>query len=132
MHWNEFVSRVRELGQYPTEAEAVRVSRTVLSALGGQVTGPERVDLAARLPVEAAEVLVGQVPATRTLTASRFVDSVATRLDDATPATARWDVSSVLCVVAEAAGEELTRRLLAELPAGFALLFGKAELTPAA
>ncbi|UGY92151.1 DUF2267 domain-containing protein [Streptomyces gobiensis] len=132
MRWSECVARVRQYGQYPTHAEAERVTRTVLSALGGHVVGRERVDLAQRLPREAARVLVDQVPATRQLTASEFVDSVAARIEGTTAATARWDVSSVLSVVADAAGDELLERMLGELPPGYALLFGRAELTQAA
>lgn len=41
-------------------------------------------------------------------------------------------VSAVLGVAADTAGEELTRRILLQLPAGYALLFGRAELTQVA
>ncbi|CAM5420816.1 hypothetical protein SALBM135S_08839 [Streptomyces alboniger] len=65
-------------------------------------------------------------------TAPEFVESVAARLEGATPATARWDVSSVLTALAEAVDGELVDRLLDLLPSGYALLFGRAELTTAA
>ncbi|MBW5424577.1 DUF2267 domain-containing protein [Streptomyces sp. BG9H] len=132
MGWSELIAAVRECGQYATEAEAERVTRAVLSALGGHVVGDERVDLASQLPVEAAKVIADEVPVTRRLTAPEFVESVALRLDGATPATARWDVSSVLTTLARAVDEQLVDRLLSLLPPGYALLFGRAELAPAA
>ncbi|MGV9883456.1 DUF2267 domain-containing protein [Streptomyces sp. NPDC003006] len=132
MRWSELIEAVRETGQYTTAAEAERVTRTVLSALGGHVVGDERVELAGQLPVEAARVIADQVPVTRQLTAPEFVESVALRLEGATPATARWDVSSVLTALARAVDEELVDRLLNLLPPGYALLFGRAELVPAA
>jgi uncharacterized protein (DUF2267 family) len=128
--WTSLVESVRDEGQYPTRAEAERVTRIVLSALGGQVTGDERVALARALPENAARVLASQIPATRRLTAAEFVDSVAARIEGATSATARWDVSSVLSVLPSLIGEALTTRVLAELPPGYALLFGRADLSP--
>ncbi|RLV64867.1 hypothetical protein STAN_0387 [Streptomyces sp. CBMAI 2042] len=35
-----------------------------------------------------------------------------------------WDVGAVLSVAADAAGEELLRRILLQLPTGYDLLFG--------
>jgi hypothetical protein len=45
------------------------------------------------------------------------------------PLFARGAVGAVLSVVADAAGEELTRRILLQLPAGYGLLFGCPEPT---
>ncbi|MFI9821485.1 DUF2267 domain-containing protein [Streptomyces sp. NPDC052013] len=129
--WQQLVDAVRESGQYRTRAEAESVTRIVLSALGGHVVGDERVDLARSLPEEAARVVASQIPATRELTAAEFVDSVAARIEGSTPATARWDVSSVLSVLPSLVGDALITRILAQLPPGYALLFGRAELTPA-
>ncbi|MGW2492503.1 DUF2267 domain-containing protein [Streptomyces sp. NPDC001606] len=129
--WEQLTEAVREAGRYPTRAEAERVTRIVLSALGGHVTGEERVALAQALPREAGRLIASQIPATRPLTAREFVESVAARIEGATSATARWDVSSVLSVLAEQAGEPLTTRLLAQLSHGYALLFGRVDLAPA-
>ncbi|MEU1022659.1 DUF2267 domain-containing protein, partial [Streptomyces sp. NPDC005904] len=111
MRWSELIEAVRECGQYPTAAQAERVTRTVLAALGGHVVGDERVELAGQLPAEAAKVIADQVPVARQLTAAGFVESVAQRLEGATPATARWDVSSVLTALARAGGSALGDRL---------------------
>lgn len=132
MRWSRLIDAVREAGQYTTTAEAERVTRTVLSALGGHVVGDERVDLARALPDEAARVLTSQIPVVRHLSAAEFVESVAARVEGATPATARWDVGTVLSVVAQAVDGDVVERVLASLPAGYALLFGRAELAPAA
>jgi hypothetical protein len=43
--------------------------------------------------------------------------------------TAMWDLGAVLSVVADAAGEDLMRRVLFQLPPGFDLLFGHPHLT---
>ncbi|TKT00998.1 DUF2267 domain-containing protein [Streptomyces lasalocidi] len=130
--WTRLVDEVREAGQYRTTAEADRVTRIVLSALGGHVVGDERVALAQVLPPEAARVVASQIPVTRPQTAAEFVDGVAARIEGATPATARWDVSSVLSVLPKMVGDDLIDRVLGELPPGYALLFGKAELVPPA
>src|SRR4029079_16218921 len=99
--------------------------------LGRQLTGDERVELAARLPLEAAQTLTGQIPDIQPLTGFDFVKDLADRTG-ATVATTRWDTGSVLCAVAALAGPDLLTRILRQLPSGYALLFGRAELTPAA
>ncbi|HEV7626707.1 MAG TPA: DUF2267 domain-containing protein [Streptomyces sp.] len=132
MRWSEFVGRVRECGRYATDAETQQVIRIVLSALGGHLGDGIRAEIAGELPATASETLTYQLPATKPLTASQFVESVAQRIEGATPATARWDVSSVLSVLADLCGDELSDRVLASLPPGYALLFGRGELTNAA
>ncbi|MFF9031265.1 DUF2267 domain-containing protein [Streptomyces iakyrus] len=129
--WHQLIEAVRETGLYPTRTKAEQVTRTVLAALGTHVTGDERVDLARALPGEAARLIAAQIPATHRLTAARFVDDVASRTPGATSATARWDVSSVLGALPPLIGDDLVTRILAQLPAGYALLFGRADLTPA-
>ncbi|MFF7737274.1 DUF2267 domain-containing protein [Streptomyces sp. NPDC007984] len=126
--WTQLIEAVRLSGRYATLPEAERVTRTVLSALGTHVTGDERVDLARALPEEAARLIAAQIPATHRLTAARFVDEVASRTPGATSATARWDVSSVLSALPPLVGDALITRILAQLPPGYALLFGRAEL----
>nr|BFD84605.1 hypothetical protein StreXyl84_40060 [Streptomyces sp. Xyl84] len=126
--WQTLTDRVREAGGYTTRAQAERVTRTVLSALGTHVTGDERVALARALPEEAARVIAAQIPVVRPLTAREFVESVASRLDNSTPATARWDTGTVLTVLADLLPPPVLTDVLAQLPPGYALLFGRAEL----
>jgi uncharacterized protein (DUF2267 family) len=131
MTFEQMLQRVRYEGAYPTRARAEESLRAVLAAFGRQLTGDERVELAARLPHEAAVTFTSEIPATESLTGWGFVKDLASRTGG-TAATTRWDTGTVLRVVAQLAGEELLRRILAQLPSGYALLFGRAELTQAA
>ena len=118
---------MRYEGAYPTLERADEAVHRVLAALGRQLVGDERVDLAARLPVEAALVLTAQVPAVTPLTGWEFVKDLARRTGS-TPATTRWKVGAVLAAVSRLAGPELLDRIINQLPSGYALLFGRAEL----
>ncbi|MVO88480.1 DUF2267 domain-containing protein [Streptomyces sp. p1417] len=129
--FHQMLEKIRYEGAYPTRERAEDVTRAVLEALGRQLTGDERVDLAARLPAEAARLFTGQIPDTRQLTGWGFVKDLAARTGG-TPATARWDTGAVLCVVGRLAGPRLLDRILSALPGGYALLFGRAELLQAA
>ncbi|MFJ4862305.1 DUF2267 domain-containing protein [Streptomyces sp. NPDC088748] len=127
MTFDQMLERVRYEGAHPTRERAEEAVRTVLAALGRQITGDERVDLAQCLPVEAALTLTAQVPDSEHLTGWGFVKDLAERTGT-TPAVARWDTGAVLAVVARLAGPDLLARLLRRLPGGYALLFGQAEL----
>ncbi|KOG17082.1 DUF2267 domain-containing protein [Streptomyces viridochromogenes] len=131
MTFEQMLEQVRYEGAYATRAQAEQAVRAVLAAFGRQVTGEERVELAARLPYEAAVTFTSQIPATEPLTGWGFVKDLASRIGGS-PATTRWDTGTVFRVVARLAGEELLSRILAQLPSGYALLFGRAELTRAA
>ncbi|MFJ5779043.1 DUF2267 domain-containing protein [Streptomyces sp. NPDC093094] len=127
MTFDQMLERVRYEGAYPTRERAAEAVHHVLGALGRRLTGDERVDLAQRLPVEAALTLTAQIPATEHLTGWGFVKDLAARTG-ATPATTRWDTGAVLAVVKHLAGPDLLTRILHQLPDGYALLFGQAEL----
>ncbi|MFD4030764.1 DUF2267 domain-containing protein [Streptomyces sp. NPDC058637] len=125
------LERIRYDGAYPTREHAEEVTRSVLAALGRQLTGDERVALAARLPAEAARIFAAQIPATEPLTGWGMVKDLATRTGGA-PGTVRWDTGTVLAAIARLAGPHLIDRIIAKLPPGYALLFGRAELIQAA
>ncbi|AQS71377.1 DUF2267 domain-containing protein [Streptomyces pactum] len=131
MSYGQMLEQVRYNGAYPTRERAEEVVSAVLAALGRRVTGEERVELAARLPREAARILASQIPGTDSLTGWAFVRDLAARTGGSL-ATTRWDVGSVLGVVARLAGPDLLDRVLDQLPPGYAILFGRAELTQAA
>ncbi|MCZ4123103.1 DUF2267 domain-containing protein [Streptomyces sp. H39-S7] len=131
MAFVQMLERIRYDGAYPTRERAAQALHAVLGALGQQLIGDERVELAARLPHEAARTFASQVPATQPCTGRDFVQGVASRTAG-TPATARWDTSAVLLTVARLAGPDLLDRIIAQLPAGYALLFGRRELSHAA
>ncbi|MFD9420848.1 DUF2267 domain-containing protein [Streptomyces goshikiensis] len=124
MTFDQMLERVRYEGAYPTLERAAAAVHHVLAALGRQLTGDERTDLAQRLPVEAALTLTAQTPDTQHLTGWK---DLAARTG-ATPATARWDTGAVLAVVTRLAGPDLLARILHQLPGGYALLFGQAQL----
>ncbi|WP_019544693.1 DUF2267 domain-containing protein [Streptomyces sulphureus] len=123
----ELLERVRRAGAYADVERAEQVVGDVLAGLGRQLTGEERGELAALLPAEAAQLLVAEVPDIRPLTGWGFVKDLATRTGG-TLARTRWDVGSVLRVVADLADRDLLDRILAQLRPGYALLFGRAEL----
>ncbi|MEU9079556.1 DUF2267 domain-containing protein [Kitasatospora sp. NPDC048538] len=125
------LQHVRTLGRYTTDEEAERVLHAVLAALGSQLTGEERCDLAAALPERARAVFASQIPLPEPVAAPAFVEAAARALSTSLTS-ARWDVSSVLAALADLAGDPLTDRILADLPRGYALLFGRADLVAAA
>ncbi|MFE7379114.1 DUF2267 domain-containing protein [Streptomyces zhihengii] len=129
--YEQMLEKVRYEGAYPTRERADEAVRLVLAGLGRQLTGDERVDLAARLPLEAARILTKQTPGTQPLGGWAFVKDLAAR-NGAPLATTRWDTGSVLAAVTAHAGPDLITRILNQLPTGYALLFGRAELTSAA
>jgi uncharacterized protein (DUF2267 family) len=129
--YDQMLEAVRYDGAYPTCERADQAVRTVLGALGGQLGDELRTEVAARLPAEAARALMAQAVAAPPRTGWSFVQDIAARTG-ASPAIARWDTGAVLGRVAALAGADLLDRLLAELPSGYALLFGRAELAAAA
>ncbi|WP_019358883.1 MULTISPECIES: DUF2267 domain-containing protein [Streptomyces] len=132
MTYHRLVERVRYDGAYPTRERADAVLHAVLTSLGRRLPEEERTELAGVLPEEAARFLTATAHEPERFTGWEFVADLASRTGG-TPATARWDTGTVLELVAKLAGEDLIARILDRLPAGYALLFGRAELTrPAA
>ncbi|MEW1648672.1 DUF2267 domain-containing protein [Streptomyces sp. NPDC091219] len=125
--FDQMLERVRYEGAYPTRERAAEAVHHVLAALGRQLTGDERIDLARALPAEAALTLTDQIPETEHLTGWGFVKDLAVRTG-VSPAVARWDTGAVFAVVTHIAGPGLLARILGQLPDGYALLFGQAQL----
>ncbi|WP_371651083.1 DUF2267 domain-containing protein [Streptomyces mirabilis] len=124
MRWEAFLDQVKERGKYESAKEAERAARTVLALLGAHLVGEVRAELAARLPEEMALILLNPLQAHEPLSPERFVRAAAAWIEGATDQTAAWDVGAVLSTAADAAGEELTGRILLQLSAGYDLLFG--------
>ncbi|MGW3032912.1 DUF2267 domain-containing protein [Streptomyces sp. NPDC001178] len=124
MHWDAFIAAVQERGEYPSQQEAERVSRVVMALLGAHLVGEMRTELATRLPETLAYVLLNPLQAHEPLSPERFIRATAAWIEGATEKTATWDVSAVLSVVADIAGEDLTNRVLLQLPPGYDLLIG--------
>ncbi|MEU3183570.1 DUF2267 domain-containing protein [Streptomyces sp. NPDC006923] len=131
MTYHHMLEKIRYEGAYPTRERAEEVTQAVLGALGRQLTPEDRTALATRLPAQAALLLTHQTPDQHPLTGWAFVKDLAARTGG-TPATTRWDTGAVLTTIAHLAGPDLLDRILTHLPTGYALLFGRAELTQAA
>ena len=129
MQREAFLDQVQERGEYPTRTEADRAARTVLALLGAHLVGDVRDELADRLPETFALILSNPLRASEPLSAERFVQATAAWIEGATVQTAAWDVSAVLSTVADATGEDLSRRILLQLPPGYDLLFGRPQDT---
>ncbi|MEV4427776.1 DUF2267 domain-containing protein [Streptomyces sp. R-07] len=125
MHKDVFLTEVQERGEYATTHEADRAARVVLALLGAHLVGNERAELAARLPDAYALILLNPLQSAEPLPPERFVRATAAWIEGATDETARWDVSAVLSTAADAAGQELTHRILTQLPPGYDELFGR-------
>lgn len=125
--WDAFLAAVEERGEYPSRQEAERSSRVVLALLGAHLVGDVRAELAARLPDTFALVLLNPLQAHEPLSPERFIRATAAWIEGATEKTATWDVSAVLSVVADLAGEDLTSQILLQLPRGYDLLFGRPQ-----
>ncbi|MFF4229619.1 DUF2267 domain-containing protein [Streptomyces sp. NPDC001820] len=129
MRWEAFLDQVQERGEYGTPQEAERAARTVLALLGAHLVGEVRAELAARLPETFALILLNPLQTAEPLSPERFVRATAAWIEGATEQTATWDVGAVLSVTVDAAGEDITRRVLLQLPPGYDLLFGHPQCT---
>ncbi|MEU5273995.1 DUF2267 domain-containing protein [Streptomyces hygroscopicus] len=124
LDWDAFIAAVQERGEYPSQQEAERACRVVLALLGAHLVGEVRSELAALLPEALAYVLLNPLQAHEPLPPERFIRATAAWIEGATEKTATWEVSAVLSVVADIAGEDLMNRILLQLPPGYDLLFG--------
>ncbi|MFD8556062.1 DUF2267 domain-containing protein [Streptosporangium canum] len=124
LRWEAFLDQVQERGEYDTPQEAARAARVILALLGAHLVGQVRADLAARLPETLALILLNPLQAAEPLTPERFVRATAAWIEGATEQTALWDIGAVLSTTADAAGDDLTQRVLLQLPPGYDVLFG--------
>ncbi|MFJ2189961.1 DUF2267 domain-containing protein [Kitasatospora sp. NPDC087861] len=127
LRWEAFLEEVRERGEYDTPQEAELAARVVLALLGAHLVGDVRAELAARLPETLALILLNPLQAAEPLSPERFVRATAAWIEGATETTALWDIGAVLSTVADAAGDDLTERVLLQLPPGYDLLFGRPQ-----
>jgi uncharacterized protein (DUF2267 family) len=130
--FTELVAAVVVSGRYGSGEHAERVTRVVLAELACALAHEERRELARHLPPADAEKLTEREPTEPPLCARQFVTAVGDRIGVDAADIARWHVSSVLGVLAHLVSRELITRMLEQLPRGYALLFGRAELTRAA
>ena len=129
MPWQSFLAEIQERGEFPGPEAAERAARVVLDLLGAHLVGQVRADLAARLPETEARILLNPLEAREPLTPERFVRAAAAWLDSPSEKIAARDVSAVLSVIADVAGEQLMPAILQQLPDGYDQLFGRLQLT---
>ncbi|XQE77953.1 DUF2267 domain-containing protein [Streptomyces microflavus] len=130
MTFTGLLEKIRYEGAYPTRERAEEALSAVLGGLGAQITGEERVAFAAALPRSRPRVHP-RGPGGAPVPAAGFVDALAARTGG-TAATARWDAGTVLAAVGSLMDPALVARIIDGLPTGYALLFGRAQLTAAA
>lgn len=127
MTMDQLIALVRERGEYGSAAEAELACRTVLDILGTRLPSAEAKDLASQLPGSLGDAVRDSGPA-QGFGSGEFLHRVADALG-ATDDTAQWDASAVLSAVGDAVTGGQLNQLLTVLPAGYAPLFGHAELS---
>ncbi|GHC82514.1 hypothetical protein GCM10007079_23490 [Nocardiopsis terrae] len=129
MRYDEFLAEVRELGEYRDQQEAEQVTTAVLSVLATRLPGPTAEKLAAQLPEPLREgVREAEQPEAESFGVEEFHSRVAELLGGRA-LTAEQDTGAVLTTVAEAVSGGELNQLLSHLPSGYAVMFGKAELS---
>ncbi|MFD7996158.1 DUF2267 domain-containing protein [Streptomyces mexicanus] len=128
MQHHEFLARVRELGEYDSQDEAEKVTEAVLGVLAQRISPGEVEDLASQLPAPLGQTLAEAKPEqAESFGIEDFYRRVADRTG-ARPRTAEWDAGAVLTTLAGAISGGELNQILSQLPSGFAVLFGKADL----
>jgi uncharacterized protein (DUF2267 family) len=128
MQYHEYLARVRELGEYGSQEEAAKVTEAVLSVLAQRISPGEVDDLASQLPGPLGQSLTAAKPQqAESFGIEEFYRRVAERIG-ARPRTAEWDASAILTAVADAVSGGELNQILSQLPSGYAVLFGRADL----
>ncbi|MFG2056186.1 DUF2267 domain-containing protein [Micromonospora sp. NPDC048930] len=128
MKYHEFLAALRDRGEYRDTAEAEQVAQVVLATLAARLDPGEVKDLASQLPAEAAAMLTRQAGPVERFGVQEFLRRVAAA-NPASERTAEWDASAVLSTVADAVSGGEINDVLTQLPSGYAVLFGKPNLT---
>lgn len=129
MRYDEFLAEVRELGEYENQREAEEVAAAVLTVLSSRLPGEDVEKLAAQLPEELKEgARRAKQPEPEAFGVEEFHERVA-ELTGGRPLTAEQDAGAVLTTVANAVSGGELNQLLSHLPSGYAVMFGKPELS---
>jgi uncharacterized protein (DUF2267 family) len=129
MRYDEFLARVRERGEYANQDEAAQVTMSVLQVLAHRITPGEAKDLASQLsgPLKEALQIDGEQRG-ESYGIEQFYRRIAERTG-AHERTAQWDASAVLSTLADAVSPGELNQIISQLPSGYAVLFGKADLS---
>ncbi|MFJ3038090.1 MULTISPECIES: DUF2267 domain-containing protein [Streptomyces] len=123
MRLDEFLTRVRDRGEFHGEDEAEQVATAVLWVIASRIPPQEAAGLARELPAPLDDALRMERGRPETFGRAEFLRRVAQQTG-ARPRTAEWDAGAVLSTLAEAVPREHVDRLLARLPDDCADLFG--------
>jgi uncharacterized protein (DUF2267 family) len=124
MQLEEFLTQVRDRGEYRSRDEAEHISAAVLWVLATRITPEEADDLAAQLPAPLDEALHLERGHPESFDRQEFLRRVAQQTG-ARPRTAEWDASAVLSTVADAVSSGEVDHLLSQLPTRYGDLFGR-------
>ncbi|MGW7256554.1 DUF2267 domain-containing protein [Streptomyces sp. NPDC054834] len=128
MRYDEFLARVRERGEYGSQDEAATVTEAVLRVLAQRISPGEVDDLASQLPGPLGQTLADAKPEqAESFGIEEFYRRVAEAVG-ARSRTAEWDASAVLTAVADTVSGGELNQIISQLPSGYAVLFGKADL----
>jgi uncharacterized protein (DUF2267 family) len=129
MRHDEFLACVRERGEYADQEEAAQITTAVLEVLAHRITPGEVKDLAAQLPTP----LKGALDTNGDQRAETYgVEEFCRRIAERTggrPRTAQWDASAVLSTLGDAVSPGELNQIISQLPSGYAVLFGKPDLS---
>ncbi|MET8570238.1 DUF2267 domain-containing protein [Streptomyces sp. NPDC004783] len=123
MRLDEFLTRVRERGEYHSDEEAEQVSTAVLWVIASRVEPEEAAALAAHLPAPLDDALRLERGRPEAFGREEFLRRVAQQTG-ARPRTAEWDAGAVLSTLAEAVPRDRADSLRAALTTDCADLFG--------
>ncbi|MEG3628223.1 DUF2267 domain-containing protein [Streptomyces poriticola] len=126
MRLDDFLTRVRDRGEYHSQEEAEQVSEAVLWVLASRIVPDEASDLASELPAPLDDVLRLERGTPESFGREEFLRRVAQQTG-ARPRTAEWDACAVLSTVSDSVPSGRLSHLLAQLPPGWADLFGRPE-----
>ncbi|MET9293293.1 DUF2267 domain-containing protein [Streptomyces sp. NPDC003077] len=129
MKYDEFLARVRERGEYADRDEAAGATKAVLEVLAGRMSAKEVGDMAAQLPAPLDEIMTAvSGGGVESYGVEEFCHRVAERTG-AHDRTAQWDASAVLTTLADTVSPGELNQIISQLPSGYAVLFGKADLS---
>ncbi|MEU8532781.1 DUF2267 domain-containing protein [Streptomyces parvulus] len=129
MRLDEFLTRVRDLGEYHSDEEAEQVATAVLRVIASRVDPAEAAALAACLPAPLDDVLRTERGRPESFGGAEFLRRV-DQQTGARPRTAEWDTGTVLTTLAEAVPRGQADSLLAQLPADLLGSPGRATRRP--
>lgn len=121
MDYSEFTGEVQHRVEAPTQGEAVRSTRAVLTTLGERLQEGEVTDLASNLPMEIDYYLL-QAETGQRFDYDEFIDRVAERAE-IEAADAAYQAQAIVALLAEIAPGSEIQDVRDELPGEFEELF---------